>query len=442
MVIRGNRMVAGEFTSRERLFIECHIARHYDRAVGWIPKLIPLGTRLIPHEDHLDSLLVEFPFALCLLHVYKGFAPEHSEVGDVRNGSVPLGDGALPFVSTHRLTIVDMNGCINGELPETVTKTCLMEHGHGLFDDSTVPALSASILLRRARHSLLVLDPVRTKKLRELGRSVFSPSVRADLLDLSTGLGLSPRLVVEERLERIRLRLKVVSTGESGVVINETGEILVTSDSLCAHRAIKIGVNEPEWFRSTLIRRREGETSGFAPGTSLTRFIFVFRGINRINPSDVLREMAQRVLAEMTKATVQGTKTADVKMNTLAIVKFELSPVDIAQDVVLRFKDLATLDSNRRTKFDSAFRQLVKDAHLPISLDKGVPVALNGACREDTTSQLRDVVHMGERDRNFVTINPSVTTDRALPESKDHVARISSIEADGRIKRLILGEVT
>ena len=64
MVIRGNRMVAGEFTSRERLFIECHIARHYDRAVGWIPKLIPLGTRLIPHEDHLDSLLVELAFAL------------------------------------------------------------------------------------------------------------------------------------------------------------------------------------------------------------------------------------------------------------------------------------------------------------------------------------------------------------------------------------------
>ena len=69
--------------------------------------------------------------------------------------------------------------------------------------------------------------------------------------------------------------------------------------------------------------------------------------------------MAQRVLAEMTKAAMQGTKTADVKMNTLAIVKFELSPVDIAQDVVLCFKDLATLDSNRRTKFDSTFWQLV-----------------------------------------------------------------------------------
>ena len=126
---------------------------------GWIPEFIPLGTLLIPDKDHLDSLLVEFPFALVLLHVNVGFAAKNAEIGHIRDGPIPQSDGASPFQATHRLTIIDMNGCLDSELPETMTKSSVVKHRQSLLSDCTVPAFSTSILLRRIRHGFVVLNP-------------------------------------------------------------------------------------------------------------------------------------------------------------------------------------------------------------------------------------------------------------------------------------------
>ena len=77
----------------------------------------------------------------------------------------------------------------------------------------------------------MVLNAMRTKKLSELVGRIFPPSIRADLLDLLASLSLSPRFEVKERLDRVRLMLKVVGTSETRVIVDGGATCLTGGDS-------------------------------------------------------------------------------------------------------------------------------------------------------------------------------------------------------------------
>ena len=114
---------------------------------------------------------------------------------------------------------------------------------------------------------------------------------------------------------------------------------------------------------------------GFAKGASLAGFV-VCR-IDVINTLDVLREMAQSLLPCMTKATMPGLVITRRQVDRLTRLHLQSKIIEVACRIILRFKDLMTLDAKRRAMFDSAIRLLVEDAHLPLSLEEIEAITLD-----------------------------------------------------------------
>ena len=85
---------------------------------------------------------------------------------------------------------------------------------------------------------------------------------------------------------------------------------------------------------------------GFAKGTTLTRFIV--RRIKLVNTLYVLRQVAKRLLACMTKATMPGLITANVEVDVPVQKNLQSQIIEIARRIVWCLKDLSTLDANRR----------------------------------------------------------------------------------------------
>ena len=145
----------------------------------------------------------------------------------------------------------------------------------------------------------------------------------------------------------------------------------------------------------------------------------------------------------MTKAAMPGLELTDIEMDALTITKFEQSPIDIRLRIVPGLKDLTTRDSNRRTKFDSAVRQLVEDTHASIPLKEGITIALNGARREETSAGSRQIVDVVQRNFRLLTIKPCIRSHSTFSECLDDAAFTgrSGVETDRNVERLILREV-